>query len=96
MESTDAGHFIPANGCGRDLLFDERNVNAECKRCNGFDEMHLLGYADGLDMRYGEGTARELRNRHDEYKNGPVVKDWKKEEYEQKLLDLGIKPLQEI
>lgn len=79
---------MPAANCGRDLLFDLRNVNAECKGCNGFDQTHLLGYAEGLDARYGTGTAMKLRQRRDEYRNGPPVKDWKKEEYAKKIDDL--------
>jgi hypothetical protein len=83
MENANAGHFMPADDCGRDLLFDERNVNGECAHCNAWDGTHLLGYAEELDRRYGEGTARELRDRRDRYKSGQdgVVKDWKAKEY---------------
>lgn len=81
VETSQAGHFMPASTCGRDLLFDERNVNAECPACNAWDETHLLGYAEGLDRRYGPGTAMELRKRRDEYKAGPPLKDWKPDEY---------------
>ena len=92
IETSQAGHFMPAEDCGRDLLFDERNVNAECSRCNAWDETHLLGYAENLDKRYGVGTAFSLRKRRQEYKDklkrGEVVKDWKREEYEQKLYEL--------
>lgn len=86
VETSQAGHFMPAANCGRDLLFDERNVNAECGACNGFDEAHLLGYADNLDKRYGAGTSTELRRRRDEYRSsGEVVKDWKSEVYSHKI-----------
>jgi len=88
FESCDAGHFVPANGCGRDLLFDERNVNAECSRCNAWDEMHLIGYAKGLDFRYGPGTADALMVRYRSYKEGPVVRDWKRADYERMILAL--------
>lgn len=85
MENTDAGHFMPAESCGRDLLFDERNVNAECKQCNAFDSTHLLSYAENLDKRYGEGTSQKLRTRYMEYKFGDTVKDWKREQYVAKI-----------
>lgn len=85
LENCDAGHFIPAARCGRDLLFDLRNVNAECKYCNGFDELHLFGYSDGLDRRYGAGTAAELRRRHGEYKASSPQRDWTAKEYEAKI-----------
>lgn len=81
VENSNAGHFMPAADCGRDLLFDERNVNAECSRCNAWDETHLLGYAEGLDQRYGPGTAQRLRARREEYLDGPRAKDWNTEEY---------------
>jgi len=82
-ENAHAGHFMPADDCGRDLLFDEVNVNGECKHCNGFDGAHLLGYAENLDKRYGPGTAQELRDRRHHYRMGRdgVVKDWKKDKY---------------
>lgn len=83
MESCDAGHFMPAQSCGRDLLFDLLNVNAECGKCNAFDDTHLLGYADGLDLRYGSGTARSLRARKQDYTDRKVaVKDFTAKQYE--------------
>ena len=85
VDTSDAGHFMPAKGCGRDLLFDETNVNAECSKCNAWDDTHLLGYAEGLDLRYGIGTALVLRQRYALYKNGDVVKDWKAKEYAEKI-----------
>lgn len=89
VESSQAGHFMPAKDCGRDLLFDERNVNAECNQCNAWDETHLLGYAEGLDERYGAGTADKLRALRTLYlnqsKNGVVFKDWKGDEYANKI-----------
>lgn len=88
MENCDAGHFMPARDCGRDLLFDPLNVNAECKGCNGFDETHLLGYAENLDIRYGEGTAKSLRERRDAYKLGGIVKDFSGEVYAQFIREL--------
>lgn len=88
IATSQAGHFMPAKGCGRDLLFDELNVNAECDRCNAWDETHLLGYAENLDKRYGEGTALSLRKRKEEYEKGPPVKDWTKEQYAEKIKDL--------
>lgn len=81
FDTCDAGHFMPASGCGRDLLFDERNVNAECSRCNAWDDTHLLGYAEGLDTRYGIDTSMTLRLRKRAYEDGPRIKDWKASEY---------------
>lgn len=88
LDTCDAGHFMPAKDCGRDLLFDFKNVNAECSRCNAWDETHLLGYSEGLDKRYGTGTAATLRQRRDDYLQGPPVKDWKADEYAEKIRTL--------
>jgi len=92
VETCNAGHFMPASTCGRDLLFDPLNVNAECPRCNAWDETHLLGYAENLDKRYGEGTALSLRKRRAEYHQGPPVKDWKASEYAEKIRSLSTYP----
>lgn len=89
VETSNAGHFMPAEDCGRDLLFDERNVNAECAHCNAWDSTHLLGYAEGLDERYGDGTAERLRERRENYlKSSDVVKDWNRVQYEEKVREL--------
>ena len=85
VETSDCGHFIPASSCGRDLLFDERNNNGECSRCNAFDELHLVGYSKGLDKRYGAVTSDGLLKRYYAYKNGEVVKDFSRKEYEERL-----------
>lgn len=92
FDTCQAGHFMPASNCGRDLLFDLRNVNAECNKCNAFDTTHLLGYAENLDKRYGEGTSLALRNRRDEYRKGSPVKDWKGHEYGEKIKSLNSYP----
>lgn len=88
VETCDAGHFMPAKDCGRDLLFDLTNLNAECNHCNAWDETHLLGYAEGLDKRYGAGTAVSLRKRREDYRTSPPVKDWKADEYAEKIRTL--------
>ena len=82
VDTAQAGHFIAASVGGRDLLFDPRNVNAECGRCNAFDEGHLLGYERRLDERYGKGTAQGLKDRYWQYKESQTpLKDWKGSEY---------------
>lgn len=82
MDNANAGHFMPAEDCGYDLLFDEHNVNAECQHCNAWDSTHLLGYAENLDKRYGAGTAQGLRDRRKAYKDSPkVIKDYPKAHY---------------
>lgn len=88
-DNAQAGHFCPASTCGRDLLFDPLNLNAECGYCNAFDSMHLLGYAKTLDKRYGKGTADSLIKKQNEYKARKApVKDFKSYEYAEKIKEL--------
>lgn len=86
VDSSDCGHFIPAEDCGPALLFDPRNNNAECSRCNAWDQLHLFGYARNLDKRYGDGTADDLFRRHREHlATKPAPKDFTRKEYQQKI-----------
>ena len=85
----DPGHFIPAGGGGFALLFHPQNVNGECKRCNAFDEMHLFGYAEGLDERYGPGTAERLKEMYnDAHFKGKITKEWGQVEYRARIAEL--------
>lgn len=88
VDTCDAGHFIPAGSCGRDLIFDPLNVNAECGRCNAFDEGHLFGYERGLAKRYGKESAPLLKDKYFLYKNGGPLKDFKGSEYADKIREL--------
>jgi Bacteriophage Lambda NinG protein len=72
----DAGHYVPQKG-GSYLRFHEWNVNGECKRCNGFDEFHLIGYRKNLINKIGEENVKWLEdNRH-------TVKKWSRSELEE-------------
>ena len=54
----DAGH-----GVGRQhksTKYDERNVHAQCKRCNGFEGGQQAIYKEEVEKRYGKGTWDEL------------------------------------
>ena len=75
-DQMDAGHYVPQRG-GSYLRFHEFNLNGECKKCNGFDEFHLIGYRKRLIDKIGENAVRWLEeNRH-------TVKKWTREELEE-------------
>ena len=58
----DAGHFISRGLGGRSgVYFDERNIHAQCKRCNGFKQGDTLAYEDFMRKRYGQAVIDELR-----------------------------------
>lgn len=81
----DAGHFVAASKGGFGLLFDEQNVNGQLKGCNNptFSPNSSIGYAYGLDDRYGAGTAEKLWNRRN-----LITKEWSQIEYHERILAL--------
>ena len=66
-DQMDAGHYVPVKG-GSFLRFNEYNVNGECKRCNGFDEFHLIGYRKHLIMKIGKEMVEWLEKHRFEVK----------------------------
>lgn len=81
-DQMDAGHFAPVKG-GSALRFDEYNVNGECKKCNGFDEFHLIGYRRGIIEKYGEGVLLHLEQ------NARLVKKWSRTELNELIEKYG-------
>lgn len=67
IDQMDAGHYVPVKG-GSFLRFNEYNVNGECKRCNGFDEFHLIGYRKHLIMKIGKEMVEWLEKHRFEVK----------------------------
>lgn len=55
-KDADAGHFV--NRRHMSLRYDEKNVNAQCRSCNRFDEGNPIGYAEGLKRKYGSQVIR--------------------------------------
>lgn len=90
METCDAGHFCPAANCGRDLLFDLKNIHAELKSSNAFDSGHLIGYRKGLVERYGEAHVQDLEDRYLTYRQCKTPqKDFTVAEYEEKIREIS-------
>lgn len=83
IEELQAGHYAPASNCGFALLFDEMNVNGECRRCNGLDEGHLIGYESGLRRRYGNAATDKLKERYFK-RHQNTMQEWTRDEYLQK------------
>ena len=57
-KEADAGH-----GIGRQYKatkYDERNVHAQCGRCNRFEQGNQAIYKEEVEKRYGKGTWDEL------------------------------------
>jgi hypothetical protein len=80
----DCGHYAPVKQSSF-LRFNEYNCSGECKKCNGFDEFHLIGYRKNLINKIGlemvewidanyrtpkKWTRSELLEIIEKYKNG--------------------------
>lgn len=48
----DCGHYI--NRQHMSTRYSEMNCNAQCRKCNRFDEGNMSGYRQGLVKKYGE------------------------------------------
>jgi len=57
----DAGHFVSRRY--NSTLFDERNVNIQCRYCNRFLNGNLLEYRRQIVKLYGEGADIELEGK---------------------------------
>ena len=52
FNQADCGHYI--NRQHMATRFSEMNCNAQCRKCNRFDEGNIQGYRKGLISKYGE------------------------------------------
>jgi len=82
IDLMDAGHYVPVKGSSA-LRFDEYNVNGECKRCNGFDQFHLIGYRRNLINKVGERKLMELEQQH------RLIKKWSRSELNEIINQYG-------
>jgi len=55
------GHFVKRSHWG--TKYDEQNNHAQCIKCNKYLNGNEGAYAIALDLKYGEGTALELKSR---------------------------------
>jgi DNA-directed RNA polymerase subunit RPC12/RpoP len=96
IKQVQAGHYAPAGNCGFKLLFDLRNVNAECPKCNNplFSPGKLIQYRANLVKRYGERWVKKLDK---DYTQKEVMKEWTQLEYDKEIkkLQRKIKKLDE-
>ena len=61
----DAGHFIGRGlGGGSGVYFDERNIHAQCKRCNAFEQGNAQVYELFIFNKYSQDVVEELRIKH--------------------------------
>jgi hypothetical protein len=85
----NAGHYIPKSVTRLSLYFDERNVNAQCVRCNKYLSGNLQSYAIYLEKKFGYGILEQLQQERTKvFKPYPGWWEEKIEEYEEKYKKL--------
>lgn len=57
-KEVDCGHYV--NRSHMSTRYSERNCNAQCRKCNRFDEGNNIGYTRGLINKYGIKVISEL------------------------------------
>lgn len=71
-KNCDAGHFIPKSRGGLSgVYYDERNIHAQCKDCNGFHQGRQVEYRKFMLMNYGQEVIDQLEflDRNQSYKS---------------------------
>ena len=60
FEQADCGHYV--NRQHMSLRYSEMNCNAQCRKCNRFQEGNIQGYRKGLIEKYGEDKVELLES----------------------------------
>jgi hypothetical protein len=71
-KNCDAGHYISKGSRGMSgVYFDERNIHAQCKECNGFFQGRQVIYHEFMLEKYGQDVIDKLEflNQNQSYKN---------------------------
>jgi len=77
------GHYV--NRKHMNTRFNEKNCNAQCVKCNTFDEGNAAGYTIGLIEKYGKDiidvllTAKNITQKHSQAELGILIDYYKKE-----------------
>jgi len=89
-KQSDAGHYV--NRKHMSLRYDEKNVNAQCRACNRFDEGNVIGYTRGLFAKHGTDIFDYLRVKKSNIcKMGSFEYQALISEYQRKIKDLKMK-----
>lgn len=86
-EQADAGHFI--NRRWMAIRWDERNVHAQCRSCNRFDEGNSVGYTRFMLRTYGEDTVDLLESMKTPYRWTDGELDILIKDYKQRVKELS-------
>jgi hypothetical protein len=84
-EELDGGHFIPTTYSS--TRFDERNINAQCHRCNRFLHGNTRLYFRGMEAKYGRAVVDGLESAAGAYKWTRAELEQLKRYYKDKIND---------
>jgi hypothetical protein len=69
--------------------YDEVNCNAQCRKCNRFDEGNIYNYRKGLIKKYSEQAVELIEiKKHNHCKLGQFEINVLAEEYRRKLKEI--------
>ena len=87
-DQCDCGHYI--NRQHISTRFDEKNCNAQCRKCNRFEEGNAQGYRRGLIEKYGEKADEllEMKKFNTSHLNLPEIEILTKY-YKEKIKELS-------
>ncbi len=76
-QNFQCGHYIPValSGSNNTLSWDEKQIHAQCGRCNGAGQGQQVAYRAHLVATYGESVVKELEARRWKV---DAIKDWDK------------------
>ena len=63
-QDVDCGHFVNRHHMA--TRYDERNCNAQCRKCNRFTSGNIEGYKRGMIRKYGIEIIEELEDKKHE------------------------------
>ena len=88
FEDLDGGHFIPTTSSA--TRYDERNVNAQDRKCNRFLHGNLRNYYEGMKCKWGQKVIDELQAQQYVTKKWSIPELRERLEYfEQKIAELS-------
>lgn len=77
FRQVDAGHYFGRGlGGSSGAYFDERNISAQCKTCNGFHQGNFESYTVFMQEKYSQKVIDELHILHvggRRYQNGEFM-----------------------
>lgn len=86
-QDSDCGHYV--NRGHNSTRYDELNCNAQCRKCNRFDEGNIYNYRKGLIKKYSEQIVELIEiKKHNHCKLGQFEINVLAEEYRRKLKEI--------